>query len=87
MARFRCISLGLRQRDGGHQSELPVQVIQNPDRHIVVPVEKAAILAQNAQLEGETAAVIVTAAAQHFRAIGFRQRPLAGEFLFAGIFG
>jgi hypothetical protein len=45
-------------------------MIQDPGRHILVPVEKAAGVAQHAQLDGEAAAVIITTAAQHFREIG-----------------
>jgi hypothetical protein len=62
-------------------------MVQNPDRHTLVPVEKAPVVAQHAQLEREAAAVVIAAAAQHFRAIGLRESPVAGELLFAGIFG
>jgi hypothetical protein len=40
-----------------------------------------------AMRERKTPAVVVAAAALHFRAVGLGQRPVASELLFPGIFG
>jgi hypothetical protein len=52
-------------------------------RYVRVALEKRPIPAQNAELDGEAAAVVVAAAAQHLAVVGFRQCPVASEFLLA----
>jgi hypothetical protein len=53
-----------------HQSELPVQIVQDTNWHILVSIKKAPVLMEHAQLERKTPAVVVAAAALHFRAVG-----------------
>ena len=59
-----------RQRNRRHQSELPVQIVQDANWHILVSIEKAPVLTEHAQLERKTPAVVVAAAALHFRVVG-----------------
>ena len=70
MARFGGLALGLRQRNRRHQSELPVQIVQDANWHILVSIKKAPVLTEHAQLERKTPAVVVAAAALYFRAVG-----------------
>ena len=48
MARFSGLALGLRQRNRMHQSELPVQIVQDANWHTPVSIEKAPILTEQA---------------------------------------
>ena len=41
MARFGGLAFGLRQPNRRHQSELPVQIVQDANWHILVSIEKA----------------------------------------------
>lgn len=62
-------------------------MIQNTHGNRCVTVQKSPVLAQNTELNSEAAAVIVAATAQNLAVVGFRERPVSGELLFARIFG
>ena len=69
-------SVALRSVSGtnrtGDNSKLPVEVGEDSDRHLSIPVEKAARLAQDAQLQGEAAPVVVSAAPPYRRLVASR---------------
>ena len=82
---FGCFPIGPAQRQNGRESQLPSDVVENADWDAGEVVQKPAIAAQHAELNGKTAAVVLAAAAQHLRAIRFRQCPVAGQLLFAKV--
>jgi hypothetical protein len=82
---FGRFAIGSPERQNGRESQLPSDVVENADGDAGEVVQKPAIAAQNAELNGKAAAVVVAAAAQHLCAIRFRQRPVAGQLLLAGV--
>ncbi len=69
------------------QIELARQVVDDAQRRLPVIVEKPAMGAQHAKLQGETAFVIGAAATAHLPQIDRRQAPMLREFILARVAG
>ena len=67
------------------QAELAGQMVDDLDRRVPVVVEEAAVGAQHAELQGETPAMIGTAALGDDRQIRRRQAPVPRQFVLARI--
>jgi hypothetical protein len=82
---FGGLTIRLAQRQNRRESELPTDVVENADRDAGEVLQKPALAAEDAELNGKAAPVVVAAAAEHLRTIRFRQGPVAGQFLLAEI--
>jgi hypothetical protein len=63
--------IGSAQRQNRRESQLPPDVVENADGDAGEVVQKPAIAAQNAELNGKAAAIVVAAAAQDLYTIRF----------------
>ncbi|HME21987.1 MAG TPA: hypothetical protein VKI44_11720 [Acetobacteraceae bacterium] len=67
------------------QAELARQMVDDLDGRVPVVIEKVAMGAQHAELQGETAMMVRAAALGDHRQVSRRQTPALGQFVLARI--
>jgi hypothetical protein len=82
---FGRLATRLIEEQHRRQAELAREVVDDRQRRRAVIIEEAAVGAHRAKLQREPPAMVVAAAARHFREIRRRQAPMPRQFVFAGI--